>query len=47
MRVLGTRLPVRPAQPPCLPVNKVSKDFLRCFVDEILVQAKEGLANDE
>jgi hypothetical protein len=47
MRVSGTRLSARSAQPLCLPVNKVPKNLLRCFVDEVLVQAKEGLANDE
>ena len=46
MRVLG-RLPLRPAQPPCLSVDKVSKDLLRCFVGHVVVQAKEGFANHE
>ena len=47
MRVLGTRFPVRSVEPPCLPVNKIAKDLFMCFVDEILVQAKKGFANDE
>jgi hypothetical protein len=47
MRVLTSRLSIRPAQPASLTVNKVSKDLFMGFVHEVLLQPQEGFANHE